>query len=165
MRPAGYTIRSAVLITRPDVHSVMHTHTRVGMALSALRHGLLPLTQHALRFYSRIGYHGYEGIAADLGERERLARDLGPYEAMVLRNHGFLTAGRSIPEAFSAMYYLEKAADAQLLAMQAGGDIVTPSAEQCERTAATYDVLPGYAGRDWQGLIRLFDRDEPDYRT
>src|SRR6185312_5168368 len=97
---AVFTIHSAVHMARPDLMCVIHTHTTAGIAVSAMQDGLLPLSQHALKFYGRLAYHGYEGIALDLDERERLVNDLGPHKAMILRNHGLLVGGASIPEAF-----------------------------------------------------------------
>jgi ribulose-5-phosphate 4-epimerase/fuculose-1-phosphate aldolase len=105
---AGFTVHSAVLGARDDVVCALHTHTRAGMAVSAMADGLLPLSQHALRFYNRLAYHDYEGIATDLDERQRLVADLGGHYAMILRNHGLLGCGRSVAEAFSVVFYLEK---------------------------------------------------------
>ncbi|WP_421019265.1 class II aldolase/adducin family protein, partial [Klebsiella pneumoniae] len=85
---AGFTIHSAVHAARDDLHFVVHTHTAAGIAVSAQEHGLLPISQHALKFYGKLAYHDYEGIALDLGERQRLVRDFGPHKAMILRNHG-----------------------------------------------------------------------------
>lgn len=90
---AGFTIHSAIHAARDDMHFVVHTHTAAGMAISAQEHGLLPISQHALKFYGKLAYHNYEGIALDHGERERLVRDLGSHRAMILRNHGLLAGG------------------------------------------------------------------------
>ncbi len=111
---AGFTIHSAVHLAREDLTCVVHTHTQAGIAVSCMQEGLLPLSQHAMKFYGRIAYHGYEGIALDLDERERLVRDLGQHKAMILRNHGLLVGGRSIPEAFHTIYMLERACAAQV---------------------------------------------------
>ena len=106
---AGYVIHSAVHGARHDVECVVHTHSRAGMAVSAMKCGLLPLTQTAMRFYGRVSYHAYEGPAVDLAERERLVRDLGGNDVMMLKNHGLLVCGRSIAEAFNQLYWLEMA--------------------------------------------------------
>jgi ribulose-5-phosphate 4-epimerase/fuculose-1-phosphate aldolase len=113
---AGFVIHSAVHMGRPDVRCVMHTHTAAGMAVSTHPEGLLPITQHAMRFHERIASHPYEGIAIDLAERERLVKDLGDHNAMILENHGLLTCGRTVAEAFGTMYYLERACQAQVAA-------------------------------------------------
>src|ERR1035438_8420254 len=105
---AGFVIHGCVHEARPEINCVIHTHTRAGVAVSAQKHGLLPLSQHALRTYGMITYHDYEGIALDLDERGRLAADLGKTsKAMILRNHGLLTLGDSVSEAFELMYYLD----------------------------------------------------------
>ncbi len=110
VNPAGFTIHSAIHMARPDVVCVVHTHTPAGAAVSAQKQGLLPISQHALKYYGHIGYHDYEGIALDLAERDRLVNDLGPHNAMILRNHGLLACGKSIPTAFQEMYFLERRA-------------------------------------------------------
>src|SRR5690606_23532733 len=111
---AGYVIHSAIHRARPDVHCVIHTHTRAGMAVSAMADGLLPLTQTAMRFHGRIGYHEYESVAIDLDEQDRLVADLGHHDAMILRNHGLLAVGPSAAQAFNTMYWLEMACRAQV---------------------------------------------------
>ena len=164
---AGLTVHSAILMVRPDVHCAIHTHTVAGMAVGALDCGLLSMTQHALWFHGRIGYHDYEGIADDIAERERLARDLGPYGALILRNHGLLTAGSSIPNAFKMMHYLEKSCQSQLAAMAAGGieAIRVPSAEVCEHTAEQYTALSEYGAEDWPGHLQRLDDLDPSFRN
>ncbi|WP_419902021.1 class II aldolase/adducin family protein [Kiloniella sp.] len=161
---AGYVIHSAIHMAREDVDCIIHTHTRAGMALSAMRDGLLPLNQHALRFYNRLGIHDYEGIALDLDERERLVRDLKTHEAMILRNHGLLSVGKTVADAFNAMFYLEKAAQVQVDLMGAQAELMMPSPEVCEKTAQQYDLYPDIGARDWAGLIRKLDREEPSYK-
>ena len=158
-------IHSAIHEARPDLACVMHLHTEAGMALSMLKDGLRPLSQHAMRFYGRIGYHGYEGIALNEDEKQRLVRDLGPHKAMILRNHGFLTAGASVAEAFVLMFYLEKAARAQLRAMAAGAPLVEPPEAVGDLTARQFegDSMAG-GEREWPALLRRLDREEPGYR-
>jgi ribulose-5-phosphate 4-epimerase/fuculose-1-phosphate aldolase len=161
---AGFVIHGCIHQARSDVDSVMHLHTVHGMALSMLREGLLPLTQHAMRFYQRIGYHDYEGIALSLGERERLVNALGSHNALVLRNHGTLTVGKSVGEAIVEMFYLEKAAQAQMLAQATGGDLVVPSAQVCALTDQQWQDNFSGPSREWPSLLRKLDRLDPSYR-
>jgi len=163
---AGFTIHSAVHMAREDAICVIHTHTAAGIAVSAQKHGLLPISQHALAFYGRLAYHDYEGIALDLGERERLVADLGPHRAMILRNHGLLACGRTIPEAFHLIYMLERACQAQLAAMAGGAELIVPPPEVCERTAAQFEQLDDLAHYDrvWESALRLIEGQGPDWR-
>jgi len=161
---AGFTIHSAVHAARHDLACVVHTHTADGIAVACQRDGLLPITQHALRFYNRLGYHDYQGIALDLEERESLVASLGPHKAMILRNHGLLAAGSSVAEAFVNIYYLERACQAQVKAQSAGAPLVFPSEAVCERTASQYErpTAPIYTQRVWTAARRLL---EPDLET
>ncbi|WP_326539783.1 class II aldolase/adducin family protein [Pseudorhodoferax sp.] len=154
---AGFTIHSAVHMARHDLACVVHTHTADGMAVACQSDGLLPITQHALRFHNRIGYHDYEGIALDLDERERLVADLGPHSAMILRNHGLLAGGRTVAEAFVNIIYLERACQAQVKALSGGVALNRPSAEVCERTARQYEgeAALTYCDMVWQAALRL----------
>ncbi|WP_457302618.1 class II aldolase/adducin family protein [Phyllobacterium sp. P5_D12] len=153
---AGIIIHTAVHTARPDAMCVMHTHTAAGVAVSCLEEGLLPLNQTALLFYGNVGYHEFEGIALDPGEQERLVADLGKNQSMILRNHGLLTVGRSVGEAFSLMYNLEMACRMQLAAQATGRPLRLPSRGVCERTAAQYAADPdGAAGLEWIALRRL----------
>src|SRR5450756_2170011 len=113
---AGFVIHSAIHMARHDVDCVAHTHTPAGMAVSAMECGLLPLAQTSMRFL-HIAYHDFEGIADDIDERERLVRDLGDHEAMVLRNHGLLVVGRTIPATFNLLYRMERACEVQVMAL------------------------------------------------
>jgi len=164
---AGFCIHSAIHMARHDLACVIHTHTAAGMAVAAQKHGLLPISQHALKFYGHLAYHGYEGIALDLDERERLVSDLGEHRAMILQNHGLLVAGRTIPEAFSNIYYLERACQAQVAALAGGTELVMPpeavrlhTAEQFEREGMLdhYEMM-------WESCLRLVEHDRPDYRS
>jgi ribulose-5-phosphate 4-epimerase/fuculose-1-phosphate aldolase len=163
---AGFVIHSAVHEARPQVGCVMHTHTENGMAISMLKCGLLPVSQHAMMFHDRLGYHDYEGIALDAGEKVRLVRDLGNHGSMILRNHGFLTTGGTVAEAFVRMFNLEKAAAAQLKAMTSGDAMVVPPPEVCEKTARQFesDVAP-CGTREWPAMLRRLDREDPSYRN
>ena len=162
---AGFVIHSAVHRGRPDVACVIHTHTPAGMAVSAMQCGLLPLTQNAM-FFSGVGYHDYEGPAVDLDEQRRLVADLGGHVAMVLRNHGLLSVGATIPEAFVTMYWLERACQAQALAMASNTPLCTPSSEVVGVTNQRYK--PGQrrniGALEWAGLLRLVDRRYPGFR-
>lgn len=162
---AGYVIHSAIHGARDDVRCVMHTHTEDGMALSSLDQGLMFTNQETFMFWDNIGYHPFEGIADNVAERERMVANLGDAYALVLRNHGLLTAGRTVAEAFVFMFFLEKAASSQLKMMASGGAIVTPSREVCEHTAAQFDVRNKVqGGREWPALLRLLDDTDPGYR-
>lgn len=154
---AGFTIHSAVHMARHDLACVIHTHTADGIAVACQRDGLLPISQHALKFYGRIGYHDYEGIALNLEERARLVANLGRHNAMILRNHGLLVAGRSIAEAFVNLMYLERACQAQIKALAGGVPLSHPPAAVCESTAAQYELLdsPAWCEMAWQSAQRL----------
>lgn len=162
---AGFTIHSAVHAARPDVNCVIHTHTRAGMALSALEQGLLPLCQKSMLFYDRLAYHRFEGIAFDLAERASLVADLGPHKAMVLRNHGLLTCGRDCAEAFSLMYQLDLACQVQMDVLAANAKYGVPPAAVAEKAAhqlESYPLTP--ADLEWPALLRKLDRIDPSFR-
>ena len=162
---AGYVIHSAVHRARPDIGCVMHTHTQAGIAVSAQEDGLLPLSQHAMRFANGIAYHDYEGLALDLDEQARLVRDLGDRKAMILRNHGLLVCGTSIPETFDLMYYLERACQTQIAAMGSGAKLRMPSPAVTEKTAAQFKALPYKARRpEWKALLRMLDKTDASYK-
>jgi len=162
---AGFVIHSAVHRARRDVACVMHTHSSAGMAVSALKCGLLPLTQNAM-FFGEIGYHDYEGPAIDLGEQARLVRDLAQNEALILRNHGLLTAGRTVCEAFVVMHWLEKACQAQLMAMACNSELNLPGDDVIRLTAERYK--PGQRRNitelEWPALLRMLERRDPSYK-
>jgi ribulose-5-phosphate 4-epimerase/fuculose-1-phosphate aldolase len=144
----------------------MHTHTIAGMAVAAQEVGLLPLNQMSMEFYGRVAYHDYEGIALDLDERERLVRDIGDKRLMFLRNHGLLTVGRTVGEAFYNMYYLEQACRIQVAATQGGLKLVVPSDKVAEHTAQQFDRADNAKGaRPWAALRRRLDRMDPSYMT
>jgi len=154
---AGFTIHSAIHGARHDLACVVHTHTEAGIAVSCQEEGLLPISQHALKFYGHLGYHGYEGIALDLDERAVIVQDLGPHRALVLRNHGLLAAGRTIPEAFDHIYFLERACQAQIAAQAGGGRLVLPPEEVRLRTAAQFNdgpEIPFYVDLAWATEVR-----------
>jgi ribulose-5-phosphate 4-epimerase/fuculose-1-phosphate aldolase len=162
---AGYVIHSAVHAARADVHCVIHSHTAAGIAVSAQEQGLLPISQHAMRFTDRIAYHDYEGLALELDEQQRLTRDLGSHNAMILRNHGLLACGAGVAQAFDLMYYLERACQTQIAALAGGVKLRIPPHEVAAKVAHQFANL-AYKARmpDWIALRRMLDRTEPDYR-
>jgi len=146
---------------------VIHTHTRAGVAVSAMQCGLLPISQHAMRVQGEVTYHDYEGIALDLDERTRMARDLGPTsKAMILRNHGLLALGETVREAFEVMYYLDTACQIQVDAMAGGMDNVRRMSEAAARTTHDQFHQPERPSehKDWPALLRLLDRRGIRYR-
>jgi ribulose-5-phosphate 4-epimerase/fuculose-1-phosphate aldolase len=162
---AGIVIHGAILRARPDVQCAVHTHTRAGIAVSCLKDGLLHINQASLIFYGRLGYHDYEGIALDEDEGPRIARDLAAHPAMILRNHGLATVGRTVPEAFSLMYYLEQCCRVQVDLMATGGALSLLSEEVCRYGAAQVAASPEPCGaREWPALLRLLDAKDPSYR-
>lgn len=162
---AGYVIHGAVHRAREDVVCVMHTHTQAGIAVSAQDQGLLPISQHAMRFTDGIAYHDYEGLALDLDEQARLVRDLGERKAMILRNHGLLTCGESIAQAFDLMYYLERACQTQVSAMAGGAKLRMPPQGVPEKTAAQFRNLPYKQKQtEWKAHLRMLDKIDASYR-
>lgn len=164
---AGYLIHSAIHKARPDLSCVMHTHTRAGMAVSAMKEGLLPLTQTAMRFYNALGYHDYEVPTADVSERERIAADLGPHHAMVMRNHGLIACGKSVQDTWNLMYWLETACKVQVDVLSGGATPNPPSHELAMQMAQRYQPDGGvnFAPMEWPALLRQLDREDPAYRT
>ncbi len=170
INPAGFTIHSAVHAAREDALCVLHTHTVAGVAVSCQEEGLLPLNQWSMQFHGRLAYHDYEGIALDLDERQRLVADLGDKPVMVLRNHGMLTCGRSVAEAFKLMHNLERSCRAQLALQAAGAPLIRPSAAVAVKTAGQYasfydkmetGTLPD---TEWDAFKRMLERSDPDYK-
>jgi ribulose-5-phosphate 4-epimerase/fuculose-1-phosphate aldolase len=162
---AGFVIHGAIHEAREEITCVMHLHTEAGMAISMVEGGLQPVSQHAMRFYNRLGTHDYEGIALDADEKVRLVADLGRHKALLMRNHGLLTCGESIAEAFVLMCTLEKAASAQLAAAASGKKLITPPPEVCEKTARQFEGDTKPCGmREWPALLRRLDREDPSYK-
>ena len=166
MNIAGYTVHSGVLGARPDVNCAMHLHTHDGVALSALKEGLLPLNQTALLIHSDVAYHDYEGVVSRGDERERLGRDLGAKNLMILRNHGTLAVGATIADAFYRLYTLEWCCTTQLRALAAGRELTLPPAEASERMANTFDWTDPerFALRwFWPAMLRKAERECPGF--
>ena len=167
INPAGFTIHSAVHAAREDAQFVIHVHTDAGVAVSAQRCGLLPLTQHALIVLPELAYHDYEGIALNLDERARIIADLGQKTLMLLRNHGTLALGRSAADAFLGLFMLERACQQQVMALSAGIDGVShaPQAARDEVKAQIQVMGPMASRLAWPGLLRKLDRESPGYAT
>jgi len=167
---AGFTIHSAIHMGRHDAHAVMHVHNGYGVAVSAQKDGLLPITQKALTApLNQLRYHDYEGVAHDLTERERLVRDLGDGNMLILRNHGTLTVGATVGEMFARMYKLEQACKFQILAMSGGAQLNYLPQEVVDHTMQQRMELTAKGGRSaggtlmWEALLRKLDREDPGY--
>jgi ribulose-5-phosphate 4-epimerase/fuculose-1-phosphate aldolase len=163
---AGYVIHSAIHAARHDVDCIIHTHTLAGMAVSAMKCGILPIAQSSMRF-SDIGYHDYEGVALRLEERERLVQNLGNREAMVLRNHGLLTVAPSIPECFNNMYRLERACQVQVTTLSCNTELQFPPNEVVKYS--NEQMRSGnrrrYGLLEWPALLRKLDKVDTSYRN
>jgi ribulose-5-phosphate 4-epimerase/fuculose-1-phosphate aldolase len=167
INPAGFTIHSAIHAAREDAKVVMHLHTDQGVAVSAQKGGLLPISQTAMGVIGDLAYHDYEGIALDLDERERLVRDIGAKNLMLLRNHGTLSVGQSAAEAFLRIFFLERACKMQVMAQAGGGELI-------EWDSAMQDKVGGQASMGftvigerlaWPALKRKLDRVMPGYAS
>ena len=162
---AGFVIHAAVHRARSDAHCVVHTHTEAGMAVSALECGLLPITQMAMRF-GKVSYHNFQGVVLDLDEQTSLVADLGDCDLMILRNHGLLAVGETIPQTFDTIRRAELACATQLRAMAAGSPLIIPSLDIQQETARQY--MPGtrrpFGILEWPALLRKLDRIDPSYR-
>lgn len=171
VNPAGFVIHSAIHMAKPEIACALHTHTPAGTSIATQKDGLLPITQHAMAIYAHTAYHGYEGIATDLSERERLVRDLGEANVLVLRNHGLLTVGRTIGEAFVWMYRAERAARMQLGIQQAGAEIIEIPDEVQQVTIERNKKANSPEGHrpigklEWPALKRKLDRLDEGYKN
>jgi ribulose-5-phosphate 4-epimerase/fuculose-1-phosphate aldolase len=165
--PAGFTIHSAVHMARDDAHAVMHLHTPAGQAVSAHEEGLLPLTQTAMLVRGDLAFLDYEGVAVDLDERERIVADLGTKGAMLLRNHGTLAVGANIGECFVKLYFLERACQAQIMALSAGDKINRPPQGAAELTAEQGAAGLKVAAKllAWPALKRKAFRLDPGFAS
>jgi ribulose-5-phosphate 4-epimerase/fuculose-1-phosphate aldolase len=164
---AGFTIHSALHMAREDAQAVMHLHTNAGQAVAAQAAGLMPLTQTAMLVRDEIAYHEYEGVATDLEERERLVADIGTKNAMILRNHGTLAIGATVAECFLRLYFLERACEAQVMALTAGPDgLYNPPQGTPEKAAGQAKVGVGLVANmlAWPALLRKLDRLDPSFR-
>ncbi|MEE4350024.1 MAG: class II aldolase/adducin family protein [Pacificimonas sp.] len=168
VNPAGFTIHSAIHMAREDAHAVLHLHTPHGQAVSAMDEGLLPHTQTAMIAKHNVAYHDYEGIATDLEERERLVHDIGDKHALILRNHGTLTVGETIADAFLRIYFLERACEAQVYMLSAGRENLNTPPQGTEDKVAD-QTSPQNMGMvsqmlAWPALLRKLDRMDPSFR-
>jgi ribulose-5-phosphate 4-epimerase/fuculose-1-phosphate aldolase len=164
VNPAGFTIHSAIHAAREDAKFVLHVHADAGIAVSATKEGLLPLSQHALAVLPFIAYHEYEGIALDLGERERLVADLGDKRLMILWNHGTLAIGETAGDCWQGIYYLERACRMQVMAMAGGREHVRLAPKEAQETVRMQVGATGLSGAlPWPGLLRKLDRESPGY--
>lgn len=152
----GYVIHGSIYKARPDLNASFHLHTIDGVAVSAMEEGLLPISQFALHFYNRVSYHDYGSLSLEFhGQGGKVAADLGQNKAMILRNHGTLTCGETIEEAFLYANFLEKACQAQIKALSTGRPVVMPSADICEKAARDLrEFEPEFGTRDWQAWQR-----------
>jgi len=166
VNPAGFVIHSAIHAARRDVTCVLHTHTRDGIAVASQLDGLLPLSQQATIALASLGYHGYEGIALHDDEKPRLQRDLGDNAALILRNHGLLTVGATVADAFLAMYNLQRACEIQIAAQSSGAKLVLVDPRVVTGVKANLALVTKGLGGGlaWPGLLRKLDRMDPSYR-
>ena len=166
---AGHSIHSAVLKTRPDVQVALHSHTRAGMAVSCMECGLLPLTQQANEIRDLVCYHDY-GVARNNDEEcQRLGEDLADKWIMIMRNHGLLSVGRNVAEAFYHLYMVENACKVQVDVLASGREIVIPNQDAIDQLAQEglppLDQPHSYAIMAWDAVIRLLDQKDPSYRN
>lgn len=165
VNPAGFNIHSAVHELREDAQCVLHLHTTAGVAVSAQKQGLQPLSQQSLFALSSMSYHAYEGVALNVDEKARLQADLGQANFMILRNHGLLTCGASIADAFLYMFTLQRACEIQVMAQASSDLIKIPEPILAGIQAQAKQVTKGLGGDlAWPGLLRLLDRVSPGYR-
>ncbi len=167
VNPAGFVIHSAVHAAREDITCVLHTHTAAGIAVSIQKDGLLPISQQATVALASLGYHNYEGIALRDDEKPRLQADLGGNLALILRNHGLLTVGATVGDAFLAMYNLQRACEVQVAAQRSGGELISVHPAIVAGVKANIElVLKGSGGGiAWPALLRKLDRLDPSYKS
>jgi ribulose-5-phosphate 4-epimerase/fuculose-1-phosphate aldolase len=162
----GFTLHGGVLAARADVNCAVHVHTETGMAFAGLKSGLRMLSQPAVRFYKRIGYHAYEGITEDFAERERINKDLGQNRAMIMHNHGMLTVGKSAREAFVLMAHLLEAAHIQLTMEATKSELIEIPPDVCAKTAEQFEHHDaGRGSHDWAAYLRILDKVDTSYRN
>ena len=167
VNPAGFTIHSAIHAAREDANCILHVHSVNGVAVSAQDEGVLPLSQHSMFVLSSLAYHDYEGVALNDDEKPRLVRDLGDQRFLMLRNHGLLTVGASVAEAFVAMYFFEATCMMQVRAQAGGGKLRRISQGIVDGAQAQWQQVTRGAGGNmaWPALLRRLDIESPGYRT
>jgi ribulose-5-phosphate 4-epimerase/fuculose-1-phosphate aldolase len=165
LRGGGYVIHAGILAARRDLNAVFHTHTPANMGVSSQKHGLLMINQHAVRFHRRIAYHDFGGFEFDLAMRNPLIRDLGDLKVALLRNHGCLVCGETIPEAFVLNHFLEMACKGQIAALAGGAEVFVMDDATAERASAQINSGGAFVGgKDWGACLRLADRLDPGFR-
>ena len=167
VNPAGFTIHSAIHAVREDAGCVLHTHTRAGVGVSAQRDGVLPISQQSTFVLASLAYHDYEGVAFREDEKPRLQADLGPNNFLMLRNHGLLTVGRTIADAFLNMYIFESTCQIQLAAQSGGAPLTEVNPQIVQGVAHAMKVQTGGMGGTfvWPALIRKLDRTDTGWRA
>ena len=161
----GFTLHGGLMAGRSDINCAVHIHGDTGMAIAGLKHGLRMVSQQAVRFYKRIGYHPYEGITEDFGERARILKALGQNRALIMHNHGLVTVGKSAREAFMLMKYLVSAANIQLKLEATGSELIEIPPAICEKTATQFEHHDaGRGGADWPAYLRMLDSIDPDFK-
>ena len=165
VNPAGFVIHSAIHAARHDARCVLHTHTVSGIAVSTQRAGLLPISQHAMSVLPSLGYHDFEGIATRDDEKPRLVADLGDHTHLILRNHGLITVGETVADAFVAMYFLESSCAIQVRAQSGGGELIPVPKEVLDAAYAGPARPRGRGETIWPGLLRRLDRIDPSYKS
>ena len=167
VNPAGFTIHSCIHQVREDAGCVLHTHTRAGVAVSAQKHGVLPISQQSTFVLCSLAYHDYEGVALRDDEKPRLQKDLGDANFLMLRNHGLLTVGRTIPDAFLSMYTFENTCRIQVDALAGGTELTQVNPKIVEGISSVMKVSTAGMGAAlaWPALLRKLDRMDASYKT
>jgi ribulose-5-phosphate 4-epimerase/fuculose-1-phosphate aldolase len=167
VNPAGFVIHSCIHEVRENAGCVLHTHSRAGVAVSAQKKGVLPISQQSVFLLASLAYHDYEGVALRDEEKPRLQADLGDNNFLVLRNHGLLTVGPTIPDAFLSMYTFENACRIQIDALAGGGEVTTVDPRILQGTAQVVKTVTAGQGANiaWPALLRKLDRIDPSYQT
>lgn len=163
----GYVIHGNIYQARPEINAIIHVHTTAGVAVSAMDCGLLPISQFAFHFYNRMSYHNYDSLALEHERQgDALARDLGANKALILKNHGTLTCGETIHEAFLYAYFLEQACKVQCAALSSGQKLTIPPQDVCEKAAQDLrNFEPDFGIRDWTALLKKLDQEDPSYKV
>ncbi len=166
INPAGFTIHSAIHAAREDAKCVLHVHSLNGIAVSAQKGGVLPISQQSIFVLSSLGYHDYEGVALREEEKPRLVRDLGDKHFFMLKNHGLITVADNIPDAFVFLYFFESACTIQVRAQAGGGELVPihPKIIETAQAQAKQATRGAGGGLAWPGLLRMLDKIDPSYR-
>lgn len=169
LRGGGLVIHAGILKARPDLNAVFHTHSPANIGVSAQKQGLLMISQHAVYFYGRLAYHDFGGFEFNMDQRDPLIHSLGRERVAILRNHGALVCGRTLPEAFIDHHFLEMACRGQIAALSGGAEVNIMDEALCRTAAAQQqdrmDDPARAAAKDWDACLRLADRLFPEYKT